>query len=146
MRNVATGLGLTLAGVIAAGAMAVPALSAQEAAKEEYTPAQAETETLVQEPLHGAEGKQITVNRYTMPPGWVGGRHYHTGPVYVYILEGSFAVDEEGNDRQTFEAGQVYQEPIGHNMQAENLSASEPLKLLVIQVGDEGEPLMYKAE
>ncbi len=31
-------------------------------------------------------------------------------------------------------------------MQASNVSATEPMELLVIQVNNEGEPLMYKVE
>jgi quercetin dioxygenase-like cupin family protein len=76
----------------------------------------------------------------------VGGRHYHTGPVYVYVLEGRFTVDEQGKPRQTFTAGQLYEEPIGTPMQARNISASEPLKVLLFQVHGHGEPLAYKAE
>jgi hypothetical protein len=79
-------------------------------------------------------------------PGWVGGKHYHTGPVYVYILEGSFATDEQGKERQTLKAGELYREPIGTPMQARNPNPSEPLKILVFQVGPKGEPLMIKVD
>jgi quercetin dioxygenase-like cupin family protein len=92
------------------------------------------------------EAQIVTIDHYTMPAGWVGGKHYHTGPVYVYVLEGSFAVDEQGKARQTIKAGELYKEPIGTPMQARNLNASEPLKVLVIQVTPEGEPPMIKAE
>jgi quercetin dioxygenase-like cupin family protein len=71
---------------------------------------------------------------------------YHTGPVYVYVLEGAFTIDEQGKERRTFKPGELYKEPIGAPMQARNLSASKPLKLLVFQVTPEGEPLMVKAE
>lgn len=76
--------------------------------------------------------------------GWLDGKHYHTGPVYVYVLEGSFTIDEQGKERQTFGPGELYKEPIGTPMQARNLNASEPLKLLVVQIIPEGEAPMYK--
>ena len=41
-------------------------------------------------------GREATVMKAEFPPGWVGGRHYHTGDVFVYVLEGSFVVDVDG--------------------------------------------------
>jgi quercetin dioxygenase-like cupin family protein len=123
--------------------IAQPAFAQEQ--KEEYVP-QAEREVLVEKALPGTEGKTISINRFTLPPGFVGGRHYHTGPTYVYIIQGTFTVEEEGKPPQTFEAGQLYEEPIGNVMQAFNKSADEPIEILLIQVVDEGEPLMYQAE
>jgi quercetin dioxygenase-like cupin family protein len=64
----------------------------------------------------------------------------------VYVLEGSFTIDEPGKPRRTFKPGQVYEEPIGTPMQAFNVSTSETTRILVIQVNNQGEPMMYKAE
>jgi quercetin dioxygenase-like cupin family protein len=111
-----------------------------------YVSPGAEKKTLTSESLPGVEGHVVTIDHYTMPPGWVGGKHYHTGPVYVYVLEGSFSIEEQGKERRTFKPGELYKEPIGTPMQARNLNASEPLKALVIQVTPEGEPLMVKAD
>jgi quercetin dioxygenase-like cupin family protein len=102
--------------------------------------------SLLNEPLHGVEGQQVTIDRYSVPPGWIGGKHYHTGPVYVYVLEGGFVVDEQGKPLQTFKAGEVYQEPVGTPMQTRNISTSDPLQLLVIQITPKGEAMMYKVE
>ena len=66
--------------------------------------------------------------------------------MYVYILKGPFTVDEQGKGPRVFERGQVYEEPIGEPMQARNTNAGEPMEMLVVQISDEGEPLMYKAE
>lgn len=138
-----------LVGVSLVGAAAALALTAtvhaQEKTKEEYK-STAEIKTLVQKPVPGVEGKQLTILHVSAPPEWVGGKHYHTGPVYVYILKGPFTVDEEGKGTQVFETGQVYEEPIGEPMQAKNTNAGEPMEMLVVQISDEGEPLMYKAE
>jgi quercetin dioxygenase-like cupin family protein len=138
-----------LVGVSLVGAAAALALTAtvhaQEKTKEEYK-STAEIKTLVQKPVPGVEGKQLTILHVSAPPEWVGGKHYHTGPVYVYILKGPFTVDEEGKGTQVFETGQVYEEPIGEPMQAKNTNAGEPMEMLVVQISDEGEPLMYKAD
>jgi quercetin dioxygenase-like cupin family protein len=145
MKRLAAGLSLALAGSIAAGALGVQALYAQEKKKEEYV-STAEIKTLVQKPLPEMEGKQITILDVTAPPGWTGGRHYHSGPVFVVVKEGAFTIEVDGKPQHTIKAGEAYEEPIGTPMLAKNLNTAEPAKFLVIQVSNAGEPLMYKAE
>jgi len=140
-----TSLVLVLMAAITEGAIGVLVVSAQEN-KEVYVPT-ADMKTLVDnKPLHGVDGKHVTIVHGAFPAGWLGGRHYHTGPVYVYVLEGSFTIDEQGKPRQTFTVGQLYEEPIGTPMQARNSSTSEQLKVLLFQVHGQGEPLAYKVE
>lgn len=139
---------ITMSLIVAGGLMAanMGGQGALATEKEAYVSPGADKTTLIKEPLHGVKAQIVTIDRYTMPAGWVGGKHYHTGPVYVYVLEGAFTIDEQGKERRIFRPGELYKEPIGAPMQARNLSASEPLKLLVFQVTPEGEPLMVKAE
>jgi quercetin dioxygenase-like cupin family protein len=145
MKRLATGLSLALAGSIAAGTLGVQAPDAQEKKKEEYV-STAEIKTLVQKPLPEMEGKQIAILDVTAPPGWTGGRHYHSGPVFVVVKEGAFTIEVDGKPQHTIKAGEVYEEPIGTPMLAKNLNTAEPAKFLVIQLSNAGEPLMYKAE
>jgi quercetin dioxygenase-like cupin family protein len=139
-----TGPGLVLITGITASTLGFLGVSAQEK-KEPYLPTAA-LQTLVEKPLHGVDGKQVTILHGSFPAGWVGGKHYHTGPVYVYVLEGSFTVEEQGKPRQTFTAGQLYEEPIGTPMQARNIGTSEQLRILLFQVHAPGEPLAYRVE
>jgi quercetin dioxygenase-like cupin family protein len=140
-----TSLVLVLMAAIMVGAIGVLVVSAQEQ-KEVYVPT-ADIKPLVDnKPLHGVDGKHVTIVHGSFPAGWLGGRHYHTGPVYVYVLEGSFTIDEQGKPRQTFTVGQLYEEPIGTPMQARNISISEQLKVLLFQVHGQGEPLAYKVD
>jgi quercetin dioxygenase-like cupin family protein len=132
-------VGTTVALVLSAS------VHAQRKTKEEYK-STAEIKTLLQEPVPGVEGKQLTILHVKAPPEWVGGKHYHTGPVYVFVLKSPFTVDEAGKGTQVFETGQVYEEPIGQPMQARNTDAGEPMEMLVVQISNPGEPLMYKAE
>src|ERR687891_210034 len=125
-------------------ALVAQATLAQEK-KEEYV-STAERNVLVEQPLPGVDGKYVSINHFKMPPEWVGGKHYHSGPAYVYVLKGTFTVEEEGKPAQTFQAGELYVEPIGNPMQAFNKSADEPFELLVFQVQNDGEPLMYQAD
>lgn len=111
---------------------------------EEYV-SKAKAETLHQADLPGIEGKEVIIKHFSLPPGFVGGRHYHPGPVYVYVLNGEFTVETE-DGAQTYKTGDIYPEPVNRPMQAKNLSTSDGLELLVFQVGDAGEPMMIKAE
>jgi quercetin dioxygenase-like cupin family protein len=138
---ITTGVVLALGTAIGIGSQALYAADK----KEVYVPP-AETKKLVDKPLATVNGKQFTIMHATLKPGFVGGKHYHTGPVFVYVLEGVFTIDEPGKPRQTFKAGQVYEEPIGTPMQAFNVSTSETTRILVIQVNNQGEPMMYKSD
>jgi quercetin dioxygenase-like cupin family protein len=128
---------------------AVLALITQSAAaqeqKKEYV-STAERNVLLEEALSGVDGKIVSINHFKAAPEYIGGKHYHSGPTYVYVLKGTLTVEEEGKPAQTFQAGELYVEPIGNPMQAFNKSADEPFELLVFQVQNEGEPLMYQAE
>jgi quercetin dioxygenase-like cupin family protein len=126
------------------GFIAVPSGAADQ--KQVYVSPGSERNPLFTGPLHGVETHHITVEEFTFPPGWVGGKHYHTGPVFVYILDGEFGVSEKGRAEQKFGSGVLYREPIGTPMQARNLSASRPLKVLLIQISRKGEPLMIQTD
>lgn len=134
--------GFVLAGAIVIGALGVQGLRAQE---KEYKP-KAKVTPLVHKDLPGVEGKEVLIRHFEFPAGYVGGSHYHPGPVFVYVLEGELTVDTADQGRQTFKAGEVYEEPIRRVMQARNLSTTTPTKLVVFQVGDKGKPMMIKAK
>jgi quercetin dioxygenase-like cupin family protein len=138
-----TALRLALAGAAAWGAMSTSASFAQER-RDIYVPS-ARMERLSQREVPDQQAV-VTIDRYTLSTGYVGGRHYHSGPVTVYVLEGAFTIDEDGKPRRTFRAGATYEEPVGTPMQARNLSADEPTQILVVQVTKPGEPMMYRAD
>lgn len=144
MNRMTIAMSLTAAAGLALALAAGAYLAAAET-KEVYV-SSAARKALFDKPLHGVEARQVTIDEYSMPAGWVGGRHYHTGPVFVYVLEGSFSVDEDGKPRQTFTVGDLYSEPIGVPMQARNASATGGARLLVMQVTPKGEPLSVKAQ
>jgi quercetin dioxygenase-like cupin family protein len=129
--------------VVAFGVASVGLVEAQQ--KQEYKP-RAESTKLVATSLEGVEGKMVTITRFKLSPKFVGGKHYHSGPVFVYVVKGTLTIEQEGKARQTFRAGQVYEEPIGQKMVGRNLSSKGPLEIVVFQVHGKGEPLMYKAD
>lgn len=113
--------------------------------EKEYKP-KVVTKDLVEQPLHGASDRTVIIKEFTLPAGHVGGRHFHTGPVYVYVLDGELTIELDGQQPQTVKAGELYVEPVGQVMQARNVSGSGELKLLVFQVSEAGKPMMIKAE
>ena len=126
---------------LVAGCLVTLPVTAQE---KEYKTTAPRT-VLLKGELAAFKGKEVNVISLDLPPGWVGGRHYHTGDVFVYVQEGSFAVDIDGEGRKTFHAGQVYQ-ALKKVMHARNPSSTKPAKIILFQVGDKGEPLMIKAK
>ena len=126
------------------GAFALGAAFSQDARAAEYKP-KAKVKSLVKAPLPGVEGKTVIIKHFTLPPGFVGGKHFHPGAVYVYVLEGKLTVvTKEG--AITVSEGEVYQEVPHMVMRGKNVSASEPTKILVFQVGETGKPMMIKAK
>ena len=105
----------------------------------------ARAKILYQAPLQGVQGKEMTVKHFSLPPKFVGGKHMHTGPVFLYVLEGEITVELAGESK-TFKAGELYPEEIDTAMVGKNLSATDDVELLVFQVGDIGKPMMLKVK
>ncbi|MCZ6562129.1 MAG: cupin domain-containing protein [Deltaproteobacteria bacterium] len=118
--------------------------SFQAADAQEYV-SKAQVKTLHQAPLQGVAGKEVIVKHFAVPAKFVGGKHMHPGPVFVYVLEGELTVVLESGTK-TFKAGELYPEDIGAAMVGKNLSATADLEMLVFQVGDIGKPMMIKVE
>ena len=143
MKRTSLVLSFALAAAIIVGAAASPNLHAQE--QQEYI-SKAKSTTLLKTTLAGMKGKEVNIVRGSLPSGFVGGKHFHTGHVFIYILEGSLIMEMEGDAPRKLEAGDVFQEPQGRTMLVRNLSTTHGVKLLVFQIGDEGKPRMIKAK
>ncbi len=133
------GRALALAGVLSLGAGF--SLDVQSA---EYKP-KVEVKSLYEGALTGVDGKTVFVKHFTLPAGHVGGKHFHPGDVFVYVLEGELTIETE-KGMLTVPAGEFYPEVPGMVMRAKNVSTSVPTKILVFQVGDTGKPMMVKAK
>ncbi len=121
------------------GAQAVQAQS-----KKQYVP-KAKVTSLVKIPLAGVKGKDVIIKRFEFPSNFVGGKHWHPGPVFVYVLEGELTVKTD-QGVQTVKAGEVYVETPRIAMRIKNLSATGALKIVVFQIGDADKPMMIKAK
>lgn len=129
---------IELVAIVAASCLAFPV------AAQEYAPG--EREQLVQGALPGVEGHNMAIQRVTFPAGWSGQKHSHAGPVYVYVLDGEFEVEVEGAELRKLSAGDLVAEPQDTPMVARNVSQEDPVTILLIQVSEEGRPLMELAE
>ena len=131
-----------------AGAIAVLAISTMVSAEEkkEYTAPEAQKEVLLHQlGLAAGDKLEARVIRFTLPAGFQGGRHYHTGDLIVYVESGSLTTEME-NGTKTYQAGEVFYETPGEVMRGTNDSTDEETVLIVFQVGAQGEPLMVEAE
>ena len=113
-------------------------------AGDEYV-SKARSKTLYKAPLQGVEGTEVVIKHFSLPPKFIGGKHMHPGPVFVYVLEGEFTV-ETASGTKTYRAGELYPEKIDAAMLARNLNATDDLEIVVFQVGDIGKPMMIKVK
>lgn len=86
---------------------------------------------------------QITALLIEIAPGGETGRHQHSAPTFVYVLEGTVTIDIEGHPQAVFTTGQGFLEVnnVWHN--GRNRGAT-PLKLLVVFSGEEGKPNLVR--
>lgn len=88
-----------------------------------------------------APGKQALMLTVSYAPGQASPAHQHPGAVMAYVLEGS-VVSRINDVEQTFQVGEYWYEAPGtvHSV-SRNASKTEPAKLLVWSLLDEGQPL-----
>jgi quercetin dioxygenase-like cupin family protein len=89
--------------------------------------------------LSVSAAQEVQVRQYDVPPGWATPKHYHTGHMFLYVVEGTGAMETEGQIR-TARAGEVLNQFPERAMVMRNASASERLKFVVFQVGATGVP------
>jgi quercetin dioxygenase-like cupin family protein len=91
-------------------------------------------------------GKQeVRVLTATFKPGDKTVFHTHRFPVTVYILEGAFTLELDGQAPTTVKAGEAMVEPPNVKMTGYNRSASEQLKVVIFYVSDPDTPFLDMA-
>jgi quercetin dioxygenase-like cupin family protein len=96
---------------------------------------------LLKTDLEGMAGKEGIMYIAEFAPGAVAGKHFHPGPEFAYILDGSLTLEPQGQAPQTFKAGEAFHNPAKIVHDAKNASATAPAKVLVFLVGEKGQPL-----
>ena len=92
--------------------------------------------------LPRGEAQEVRVLRATFQPGDRTVFHTHRSPVTVYVLEGEFTLELEGQPAVTVGAGQAYVEPPLVRMTGYNRSATQPLRVVIFYVSDPGTPFL----
>ncbi|WP_449434874.1 cupin domain-containing protein [Pseudomonas putida] len=89
-----------------------------------------------------APGKKAVMLTVSYAPGQASPAHQHPGAVMAYVLEGAVVSKLDDEQEQTYKAGQFWYEAPGtvHSV-SRNASKSEPAKLLVWSLVDEGKPV-----
>ena len=90
--------------------------------------------------LAGIEGKEAVVLTVEAGPGFVGGKHYHPGQEFIYVLEGAVIVEVEGNAPVTIKAGETFHIPAKAVHRGKNPSPTAPFKILTFGVFEKGQP------
>jgi quercetin dioxygenase-like cupin family protein len=95
---------------------------------------------LMRHALPEAPGKQVTLLTVDYAPGQTSSPHSHPGSVFAYVVEGSVVSQLEGEPARTFRAGEGWYEPPGaHHIVSRNASTTQPARLVVWLMANEGE-------
>ena len=133
MRRTVITLGLTLAVGIILGALGDRFLSAQQQSIKR-------TE-LLKTAIEGMDGKEGVMYVAELAPGATAGKHFHPGPEFAYILDGTLTLEPEGQAPKTFKAGEAFHNPAKIVHDAKNMSTTGPTKVLVFMLSEKGQPL-----
>jgi len=97
---------------------------------------------LMKQPLTDMAGKVATVLSLDYAPGAASDPHVHPGSVFAYVLEGAVVTQVEGEQPMTYTKGEHwYESPKKPHLVSRNASLTEPAKLLVLLLSQEGEAL-----
>lgn len=84
-------------------------------------------------------GKSLVAVEVTFAPGEVSAPHHHARSafIYAYVLSGTIRSQVAGQPARDYHAGESwFEDPGAHHVQARNMSASKPAKLLAVFVVD----------
>lgn len=91
---------------------------------------------LLQEPLRTTAHQELSLLRLTLPAGALSDARPHSGPGFVYVLEGKIETSSTTHD-----AGGLFLEPANQaGITYRNASDSKPAKLLLFQVSEKPGP------
>ena len=97
---------------------------------------------LMKQRLPDMAGKEVTVLTVDYAPGAASESHVHPGSVFAYVLEGTVVTQLEGEPPMTYTKGQSwYESPKRPHVISRNGSETEPARLLVFLLSQEGEAI-----
>ena len=96
---------------------------------------------LLKTAIEGMEGKEGVIYIAELAPGAAAGKHFHPGPEFAYVLDGSLILENEGQAPKTIKAGEAFHNPAKIVHDAKNGSTTAPTKVLVVMIIEKGQPL-----
>lgn len=84
-------------------------------------------------------GRVLIVSRTTYKPGAHVAKHYHTGQIVFYVLQGTMIVKDDGKEPSTLHPGDSLLIAPGTIHEHWNPSATEPLAFVEYVLVDEGQ-------
>ena len=92
--------------------------------------------------LEGAPGKEIVVFVADLAPAAVGSKHYHPGPEFFYVLEGTLAHEPEGGSPHMMKPGAFGSNPNKGIHLIRNPSTTEPARAIDFLIAEKGQPIV----
>ncbi|HUF85798.1 MAG TPA: cupin domain-containing protein [Thermohalobaculum sp.] len=130
-------LGLAVAGLAAAG----PGSGALQAQEQPLT-----RTDLVAAAIGAVDGIDVVSYIVDAAPGAEVPKHRHPGDEFLYVLDGAVTLSPEGSASVAVQAGEIFHLPYGTPHSAGNASESDPARILVFQVVEQGKPLTEPVE
>lgn len=99
---------------------------------------------VLRQDLPPMDGKKLrlSVLELEYPPGGSTDRHFHNGPVFVYVLEGAIVSEIVGKPEAVYSPGQsFYESPKGVHSISKNASRTEKARALVVFLNEGADPL-----
>ena len=106
--------------------------------KPEADKAMPKMETLLQSALEGVVGTEVIVSRVTIPPHTSLPKHWHPGEEFIYVIEGSATLWQEGKDDVVAKPGDVLKVPLKQVHTA--ITADVGTTIVVFRVHEQGKP------
>lgn len=99
--------------------------------------------SLMSRDLVGGPGREVRLITVQYAPGGVDPVHTHDAQAFVYVLEGTVAMQVKGGQPVTLRPGDTFYEgPDDVHIVGRNVSDSVPAKVLVFLVTKTGAPLL----
>ena len=138
-------LGLALLAATTISSLSIKAADAQS--EQPGSPSMAQEEpikrtVLFRGNLEGVEGKEIVIFIAELAPGAVGSKHYHPGPEFFYVLEGTLAHEPEGGPAHMMKVGDFGSNPNKGVHTIRNPSTTARAKAIDFLLSDKGQPLV----
>jgi quercetin dioxygenase-like cupin family protein len=101
-------------------------------------------DNILSDELELVEGTEVVVSHIVVPPNTMLPKHWHPGEEFVYILEGTGILWQEGKEDIVLKKGDVYKIPLKQIHTAKTLE--EEATILVFRVHEKGKPVRVNVD